>query len=154
MTASKKNSKLLALLLFVIFVFDRILKYLAAQNFTTEGLPLIPGILKFEFYANGGIAFSIPFSGPLLWVLSIALIGVFSYLAIWRDSKRHALLTFAYLFFIFGAVSNLYDRIILGHVIDYLIFFDRSAVNIADGMIIIGAGFLILKSKKPNESLA
>ena len=47
-----------------------------------------------------------------------------------------------------GAFSNLIDRAFYGATIDYLIFFNRSAVNLADGMIIAGLLGLIFGSAK------
>jgi len=133
---------------------DRFLKGVASKNFSTEGFVLIPHVLDFELFRNQGIAFSIPFSGPLLWILSLALIVFFTVFSSGYGSKKPRIFFFAYLLFIFGALSNLYDRIVLGYTTDYLIFFGRSAVNIADGMIIFGAIVLIWGMKKEAGSLS
>jgi len=135
-----------------LFVVDRLLKSAASDRFVSESLSLIPGILKFEFFANRGIAFSIPFSGPVLWVLSGILILAFSWFAFRYGRKDRPLLAFAYGLFMFGAASNLYDRVVYGHTVDYLIFFGRSAVNIADAMIVAGAVMLISRTKKEGRT--
>lgn len=148
MDRTARINTLLALTLTALFAADRVLKLVAAAYFSIEGFPLIPRVLKFEFFANEGIAFSLPFSGPVLWVVSIGLIGFFSFFAVRYGSKNRHYVIFPYLFFIFGALSNLFDRIFYGHTVDYLIFFGLSAVNLADGMIIAGAAFLILGAGK------
>ena len=130
---------------------DRLLKALASMHFSTEGFALIPYVVDFELFRNQGIAFSIPFSGPLLWILSLALMVFFTVFSFGYGSKNPRIFFFAFLLFIFGALSNLYDRIVLGYTTDYLIFFGRSAVNIADGMIIAGAGILIWKSRTKKQ---
>ncbi len=47
-----------------------------------------------------------------------------------------------------GAVGNLYDRVVLGHVVDFLDFYwgdyHFPAFNIADTAITIGAALIIL----------
>ncbi|MBA2484144.1 MAG: signal peptidase II, partial [Nitrosomonas sp.] len=49
-----------------------------------------------------------------------------------------------------GALGNLWDRITLGHVVDFLDFYIGSyhwpAFNIADSAIFIGAALLIIDS--------
>jgi signal peptidase II len=49
-----------------------------------------------------------------------------------------------------GAVGNLWDRVTLGHVVDFLLFHWRGwyypAFNVADSAITVGAGLLILDS--------
>jgi signal peptidase II len=55
-----------------------------------------------------------------------------------------------------GAVGNLIDRIVLGHVIDFLDFHTPDwhfwAFNVADSAITVGAGLLILDSFRPRKS--
>ena len=54
-----------------------------------------------------------------------------------------------------GAIGNLYDRITLGYVVDFLNFHINNhywpAFNVADSAICVGVGLLLLDSfKKPN----
>ena len=58
---------------------------------------------------------------------------------------------YGYLMIFAGALGNIFDRIVLGHVIDFLDFRIWPVFNIADSAICIGAGFIalaILKTKK------
>jgi signal peptidase II len=53
-----------------------------------------------------------------------------------------------------GAIGNLYDRVTLGYVVDFLYFhvntFYWPAFNVADSAICVGVGALLLDSfKKP-----
>jgi signal peptidase II len=51
-------------------------------------------------------------------------------------------------FILGGAIGNVYDRITLGHVIDFIVWHYRDnyfpTFNIADSAICVGAGLLIL----------
>lgn len=55
-----------------------------------------------------------------------------------------------------GAVGNLYDRITLGHVVDFLDFYIGNyhwpAFNIADSAIFIGAALMIYESFRNKEN--
>jgi len=65
-------------------------------------------------------------------------------------NKTNTSLTIPFLFIIAGGVGNLFDRIVYGFIVDYLIVF-RSAFNLSDLMIIFGVGaFFISLSRKPS----
>ncbi len=125
------------------FVLDRLLKYVALSGTQAE---TAGGLLRFALFRNNGIAFSLPFSGPLVWLLSIAILVFVGRLAYKDFQTRHYKRAEAYLFFILGACSNLFDRIAYGFTVDYAIFFSLSAVNLADAMIVAGALWLVLKA--------
>ena len=76
-----------------------------------------------------------------------ALICQLLYLSIKKDYIKAWLL----LAIIFGAISNLFDRIKYGYVIDYLDLKYFTVFNLADVMIVggvIGLGWQILIKKK------
>jgi len=125
-----------------LFVLDRAVKLVALSGARAD---FIPGVLTFELFRNSGIAFSLPFSGPLVWLLSVGILAAVSLMAAKEFRSRKYALAGAFGLFVFGACSNLFDRVIYGFTVDYLIFFGRSAVNVADGMIVAGALWLLLK---------
>lgn len=130
---------------FLLLLVDRLLKSSARLSAEHGGVELVPGILEFRFFANEGIAFSIPFSGPAVWVLSFLIVILITAWILPELKKRHAFAVFSYAIFILGTASNLFDRIAYGYTIDYFIFFGRSAVNIADGLIILGVLLLVMR---------
>lgn len=125
------------------FALDRFLKYVALSGARAE---TAAGLLRFELFRNDGIAFSLPFSGPIVWLLSFAILAFVVRLAYKDFRTKHYKRAEAYLFFILGACSNLFDRIAYGFTVDYAIFFRLSAVNLADAMIVAGALWLVLKA--------
>jgi signal peptidase II len=57
-------------------------------------------------------------------------------------------------FIIFGAISNILDRLIYGYVIDYLELKYFTVFNLADVMISGGAIILLTKTIKLNKKTA
>lgn len=135
-----KTRRLLAILPIGLLLADRLLKRFALDG-TVLGAASDP--LTFRLFKNGGIAFSLPLSGPLLWLLSIGILAAVSILAAKDFRVRHYDRAEAYALFIVGACSNLFDRVMYGFTVDYLIVASRSAVNLADGMILAGALWLL-----------
>ena len=125
------------------FIVDRFLKYLVITNVFFHPTTFF----AFTLFKNKGIAFSLPLSSVIFWPVAICIflfLGAF-FLRLFRKEPLEA----SFLFCVFlGAASNLFDKYFYGAIIDYAIFFNRSAVNIADGMIIVGLiPFLFLRKK-------
>lgn len=116
-------------------MLDGIFKILA----THSELPLVHSyIFSIGYFANPGIAFSIPLPQTLTLIITGILIIGFSALLIQTKSPS---LKIALTTAILGASSNFIDRLLTGYTTDYFIFFTRSAINIADILIIIGIGY-------------
>ncbi|MEK7546376.1 MAG: signal peptidase II [Patescibacteria group bacterium] len=141
----KHRERAWAAALIGLFVFDRILKRAALSGGESE---IVPGVLKFTLFRNSGIAFSLPFNGPLVWILSVGILAAVSLMAAREFRAQRYALAGAFGLFVFGACSNLFDRVVYGYTVDYLIFFGRSAVNAADGMIVSGAVWTLTKGQK------
>jgi len=80
---------------------------------------------------------------------------------LWRNSHQITMTGLALSLILGGAAGNLWDRMMYGHVVDFLDFFVGSyhwpAFNVADSAIVVGAGLLvfeILFSKTPAEKSA
>lgn len=128
-----------------LFACDRVFKMIAASGAARE---IAGNGLRFELFKNAGIAFSLPFSGPFVWLISIGILAAVSVMAARDVQSRVYSRIGAYGLFVFGACSNLFDRVVYGYTIDYLIIASRSAVNLADGMIIAGALWLLLQTPR------
>ncbi len=128
------------------FIIDRFLKFIALNiDFQKD---LLGNFFKFNFVKNYYIAFSIPISGIILSII-IGVILIFILMLLINYYKKGDLNLFFPLFMIFcGASSNFFDRIKYGFVIDYLDLDYFTVFNIADSMIVVGAMFLVLFSKR------
>lgn len=93
----------------------------------------------FTPYMNEGIAFSLPLADAVFWPLAAAALGVLIWLFIGFARRGRGELAALVFMILLGAASNLSDRLAYGATVDYFLFFGRSAVNVADGMIIAGA---------------
>ena len=141
----------MALCVFVAVFFvalDRFLKILSISCFQNNEIGLSGDILKFSFAKNYYIAFSIPISGLVLTILiAVLIILILYYILILLKNEEYnlaGLLTIVE----FGAISNYYDRLRFGFVIDYLDLKWFTVFNLADTMIVIACLFIVFIALK------
>ena len=153
MTTATPQLKWLWLSLGVV-IADQITKQIAEAQLTLhQPLNVMP---YFDWYLtyNTGAAFSLlaDAGGWQRWFFTIIAIVVSAVIVQWiRKLPPEDTLTGLSLGLILGgAIGNLIDRILLGHVIDYIQVWLGSypfpAFNIADAAISVGAALLILSS--------
>lgn len=135
----------------IFFITDRYLKIIALSNYSEKSVYLFSDFLSFTFTPNYYIAFSLPFSGPILnIIIGLMIIGIITYL-IYRRQDYNKLLLIAALFILIGAISNFIDRIVCGYVIDYIYLEYFTVFNLADTYISIGSILAIISlNKKPS----
>lgn len=129
---------------------DEWLKYLGLQRLPVEGSLVDPGILEFAIHKNLGVAFNIPFRLEFIILVSI-LIGLGLIHIACKNRQKHPEITFACVVIILGALGNLYDRLVYGFTVDYIILFARSAINLSDLVIVVGVVMLLLTSRRPRR---
>ena len=117
----------------VLFVVDRLCKYWSLQGHSYYR----GSAVAFWAFRNTGIAFSLPLAAKIFWPAALVIFAVLIFFFV-KSFSAGAARAGLYWLVLLGALSNLIDRATLGATSDYLIFFNRSAVNIADGMIILG----------------
>ena len=124
-------------LFLVLIAIDLLTKSIAAS--ALEGgkrIPLIPGVLEFYYIQNKGAAFGIFQNGTfILGIISAIALAVIVavYLRI-PDGKKYLPLRLVLIFIAAGAAGNLYDRITLQYVRDFIYFslIDFPVFNVAD----------------------
>ena len=123
---------------------DRLTKALAKRS-ALRGT-LIPGVVSFRRVRNSGMAFSM-LSGHF-WLLTVftglLIAGIVYYLFRWPEKPpflRAGLWLIAG-----GGLGNLYDRLTMGYVTDFIqLDFVRVAIfNVADICICVGAALVLL----------
>jgi signal peptidase II len=113
----------------------------------------ITGFFNLVLTYNTGAAFSFlsEASGWQRWFLSaIAAIASIVIIYLLHKYRTEKLFCLSLSLILGGALGNLWDRITLGHVVDFLDFYIGDyhwpAFNIADSAIFIGAALLIIES--------
>ena len=132
------------LLIIILVAMDQWFKLIVDKNlFPGESIPVIRGFFHLTYVRNTGAGFGI-LSGHKILLIIITII-ILSVLIIYRyKSRKIRLKEFSLIFLISGAVGNLIDRIRLSYVIDYLDFQVWPVFNLADIMVNIGVGLLII----------
>ena len=136
----------------ILLVFaDQISKYLIVQTLTLgETINVLP-FLDFYLVFNTGIAFSFFDEGGELgrWILVFLVLLVCLYLVnvlISEELRKYE--TLALLMILSGGLGNLIDRVVWGHVIDFIhLYYENYSFyifNLADTFISIGVIIYIL----------
>lgn len=134
----------------LLVILDEFVKAFALTGFPDEKSLTDRDLINFAVHKNWGLAFDIPFRRELILIISI-VIGYFLVRIAYKNIIRHPDLSFASLLILAGALGNVFDRIVYGFTVDYLIFFSRSALNISDLLIIYGVILLLLASRRPKN---
>lgn len=120
----------------ILFCLDRFFKHLFSQN--GEDL-ILSSWFKLGLTYNPGIAFGLPFNYWLLLVIYAFVILVLVWFSVGGYQKKEYFLILALTLIIFGAFSNLLDRLYWQKIIDYFNLKYYSVFNLADVMIVAGA---------------
>ena len=136
-------------------VLDQMTKELVLQHLQLgASVPVIKGFFNLVHVHNRGSAFgmfsglSLDFVRVFFIITSSIVLAVLGYLW-WRLPENQTLATLGYSLIMAGALGNLVDRVFrMGEVVDFLDFYwgryHWPAFNVADTMICVGAGFLVL----------
>ena len=136
-----------------VVAFDQLTKILILQNLELYESVRITSFLNFVSVFNRGAAFGFGSSSDIdtntiFIFITIVALGVIFYLIRSSPSLRSQSVL-AYVLVAGGAAGNLIDRIIHGHVVDFLDFHYAGwhfwTFNIADSAITVGAIFLIME---------
>ena len=137
------------LMVIVAIVLDQWIKYLVETRLEMhEPVGVLPFLALFRTY-NTGIAFSMldSFGDIGLIAVSICVVSFVLYLAA-RTAPGQVLARLGFTLIVGGALGNLIDRAVYGHVIDYILFhtpvWSFAVFNLADAFITVGAAAVIL----------
>ncbi len=140
----------MALLGAMFFVcIDRLLKVISAVLWYNHPQHFF-STLNFVFVQNHNIAFSLKTGLNPLWII-IPIIIFLTYYFFHLLKNQRLQEASAFFFILSGAMSNLYDRLLYGFVIDYIDLKYFTVFNIADVMICGGVMFLLYYLLKNNH---
>lgn len=146
----------------VVIFLDQLSKQAILAYFYEGEVLNLTSFFDFTLRYNPGAAFSIlaEAGGWQRWFFGAIAVTASVLLSVWiyRTAAQKPLEAFALSFILGGALGNLYDRIFLGHVVDFIqVHYQNTyyfpAFNLADSAIFLGAAILIfdmlfIKEKK------
>ncbi len=145
----------------VVLFVDLYTKSLASELLILHQPVNIFAGFNFTLMHNTGAAFSFlsDAAGWQRWFFSIVAIVVSAIIVLWlkKLSKDQVWLAIALALILGGAVGNVYDRLTLGYVVDFIDVYYGSAhwpaFNIADSAISVGAVMFIIDTiRNPKQS--
>jgi signal peptidase II len=150
-----------------VVVLDRFSKWIVASRLSLhDTVTVIPGFFRITHVENSGAAFGLFSDSSFEWKLTLLILfsllalGVVSVL-LWKNSHIVSTTGAALALILGGALGNLWDRMIAGHVVDFLDFYAGTyhwpSFNVADSAIVVGALLLvadILFTKSPERERA
>jgi signal peptidase II len=143
------------LIAFLVVVLDRATKWIVSRDIPLhDGKQVIPGFFRITHVENRGAAFGLFADSPTQW--KIAMLVLFSIVALvvvstllWRNSHSMNTTGIGLALILGGALGNLWDRLLNGRVVDFLLFYvgqyQWPAFNVADSAIVVGAGLLVIE---------
>jgi len=161
-TASPDRRPILFLITALVILLDRVTKlWIVAHIRPGYSIPVIPGVFRLSHVLNTGAAFSMMET----WRADYVRIGLVSFSAVaavlvfallWRVGRVISFTSVSLALILGGALGNLYDRVVLHHVVDFLAVniyhYHWPDFNVADSCIVIGACLLLLEIFQPQKT--
>jgi signal peptidase II len=122
---------------------DQLTKHVVTAALGLDDSVHVVGPLSIHHVENTGIAFGLfaRATSVVTVVTAAAVVWMLAYFA--RAGSRHPVLPAALGLLIGGSLSNLVDRIRLGHVTDFIDLRYWPAFNLADSFIVVGVAILL-----------
>lgn len=143
----------------VVILLDLYTKHLVQQAFMLGDKLTVTTFFDLVRYHNEGAAFSFlaDAGGWQKWFFTIvSTVASIFILYLLNKHQQEKLFSLGLALVLGGAIGNLYDRVTLGYVVDFLSFHLNDlywpAFNVADSAITVGVGILLLDSFKPKQA--
>lgn len=142
-----------------LLILDQVTKHLVWSRFALgESISIISGFFSLTYVRNIGAAWGILSGWGILLVLLALAMLVFITLCRLRVFGTDKLADTIYVLLFSGITGNLFDRIRLGYVVDFLDFFHGNwhfpAFNVADICICVSVGLYLLQQFLTNNKEA
>lgn len=134
----------LAVVAFSALGADQLTKAIVTSRLGLNDEVHVVGSFSIHHVTNSGIAFGLFASATSIVILLTSLAVAWMLYFFARSGSRHPVLPVALGLVMGGSVSNLVDRVRLGHVTDFLDLRYWPAFNLADTFIVVGVVALLL----------
>lgn len=149
----------------LVVVLDRASKLTVARRIALhDSIQIIPGFFRIAHVENTGAAFGLFAESSSPWKIAVLVLFSFAAMTIvltllWRGKHTRTTTGIGLALILGGAVGNLWDRLVNGRVVDFLLFYigqyQWPAFNVADSAIVVGAcllGIEILFAKSTEKA--
>lgn len=135
----------------VVALLDQLTKQLVLRTLQPADSIVVAPFVNLVLWFNRGAAFSFLADGEgwqRLFLIGVALVAVV--VIVWLLSRHRTELLFCagLMLVLGGAIGNLWDRVLHGHVIDFVLLhaggYHWPAFNLADSAITVGAAMIII----------
>jgi signal peptidase II len=143
----------------IVVALDLYTKHLIQQAFAFGDSQFVTSFFDLVRYHNEGSAFGFlnDAGGWQKWFFNgISIVASIVIIYLLKKHANEKLFCAGLALVLGGAIGNLYDRISLGYVVDFLNFHFNNhywpAFNVADSAICVGVGLLLLDSFKQDKA--
>jgi len=158
------RTKQQVLVFMLLVAADQISKWWIEQQYPFFQMVVIDGFFNIVKAHNFGVAFSMFANWGNEWRTTL-LLGLTSGISVavsiwwWKESKKSHGDSWFLMLILVGAVGNIWDRLTLGYVVDFIDWFivwdgkayHWPAFNVADACIFVAVVLLLLRSFKANN---
>ncbi|WP_313131427.1 signal peptidase II [Anaerocolumna sp.] len=145
----------IALILIIFFLDLKVKEYIEENKEMHKSEEILNGKIILERYHNKGAMLNfLEHNVQLVKIISLSLFGILLlFFAFLLPKKDNRILKLALSLILGGALSNIYDRVKKGYVVDYFSFkfLKKVVFNISDICIFIGSFIIVLLSFFKNE---
>jgi len=138
----------------LVFALDRLTKSIVESRVSFfDTYKVIPGFFDIVRSQNRGVAFGIFNDSTSEWRTKLLIVAALAAVALvtgmlWNAHKLDRYSVWGFALILGGAAGNLFDRVVYGHVTDFLLLYVGSfqwpTFNVADSAIVVGSGMLLL----------
>jgi signal peptidase II len=138
LAAGRSQWAALAAVVVVSVAADQATKHLVGASLAVGERVAVLGPFSIHHVQNSGIAFGLFASATsiVIFLTALAVVWMIAFFA--RSGSRHPVLPVGLGLVLGGSLSNLVDRVRLGHVTDFLDIGPWPAFNLADSFIVAG----------------
>lgn len=150
MSKQKKKRLLLDMFLLVLLVLaDQVTKYYAVLHLKNQpAMPLIQGVLEFNYLENRGAAFGMLQDQKVFFIfIAIMILTVITWV-LYRapDHRKYNAFHLLLVMIASGAIGNTIDRLRYDYVVDFIYFvlIDFPIFNVADIYVTVATACLVI----------
>ena len=144
-----KNKNLIFIFVGIfLYIIDRLIKigFMKLPDRFGSFLEFLP--FRTELYTNEGISFGMKLPHFIIIIFSIIIIGIVVWYIVDAYKRNNFSHVFGWGMIIIGGLSNFYDRVVYGYVVDWWVMPWNAVINFADFYITIGIFFLLVDLRR------